>query len=257
MLALFGEDSKTYPMEPIEISYLVALASGMFSFLSPCVLPLVPAYICFITGNSYQDVQDGNKIGKWAMFWPALAFVLGFSTVFIALGAGASSIQGVLQEYKDIFAKISGVMIVILGVHFTGLIKLSFLYKEARFQTADEQKGLVGAYVIGLAFAFGWTPCIGPILATILTLAATQEHFSQGVTLLAVYSAGLGVPFIIASVAINRFLRTSARLRKHMKAVEYVIGGLLIVTGVAIFTGSLQNLGFYLIEAMPWLAEIG
>ncbi|PHZ84351.1 cytochrome c biogenesis CcdA family protein [Paremcibacter congregatus] len=244
-------------MENIDVSYLVALLSGMFSFLSPCVLPLVPAYICFITGNSYQDMQDRDNIDKWAMFWPALAFVLGFSTVFIALGAGASSIQGVLQDYKDVFAKISGVMIVILGVHFTGLIRLSFLYKEARFQTQGEQKGLIGAYVIGLAFAFGWTPCIGPILATILTLAATQEHFSQGVALLAVYSLGLGVPFILASVAINRFLATSARLRRHMRVVEYIIGALLIVTGVAIFTGSLQNLGFYLIEAMPWLANIG
>jgi len=244
-------------MENIEISYLLALVSGMFSFLSPCVLPLVPAYICFITGNSYQDVKDGEKIEKWAMLWPAVAFVLGFSTVFIALGAGASAIQGVLQDYKDVFAKISGVMIIILGVHFTGLVKLSFLYKEARFQTSDDQKGLVGAYVIGLAFAFGWTPCIGPILATILTLAATQEHFSQGVGLLAVYSMGLGVPFIIASVAINSFLRTSDRLRKHMRVVELIIGGLLIITGLAIFTGSLQNLGFYLLEAMPWLATIG
>ncbi len=244
-------------MDSIEVSYLLAAISGMFSFLSPCVLPLVPAYICFITGNSYQDVREGDKLAKWAMFWPAVAFVLGFSTVFIALGAGASAVQGVLQENKEIFAKISGVMIMILGVHFMGVIKLSFLYKEARFQTSTEQKGLVGAYVIGLAFAFGWTPCIGPILATILTLAATQEHFSQGVALLAVYSLGLGVPFIIASVAINRFLRASDRVRKHMRTVEIVIGVLLIVTGLAIFNGSLQSLGFYLIEVMPWLAEIG
>lgn len=244
-------------MDSIEISYLVAVVSGMFSFLSPCVLPLVPAYICFITGNSYQDVSEGEKIAKWAMFWPAVAFVLGFSTVFIALGAGASAVQGVLQEYKEIFAKISGVMIMILGLHFAGIIKLSFLYKEARFQTSGEQKGLIGAYVIGLAFAFGWTPCIGPILATILTLAATQEHFSQGVALLAVYSLGLGVPFIIASVAINKFLRASSRVKKHMRTIELVIGVLLLVTGLAIFTGSLQSFGFYLIEAIPWLAEIG
>ncbi|MCK5425554.1 MAG: sulfite exporter TauE/SafE family protein [Emcibacter sp.] len=244
-------------MDSIEISYLVAVVSGMFSFLSPCVLPLVPAYICFITGNSYQDVSEGEKIAKWAMFWPAVAFVLGFSTVFIALGAGASAVQGVLQEYKEIFSKISGVMIMILGLHFAGVIKLSFLYKEARFQTSGEQKGLIGAYVIGLAFAFGWTPCNGPILATILTLAATQEHFSQGVALLAVYSLGLGVPFIIASVAINKFLRASSRVKKHMRTIELVIGVLLLVTGLAIFTGSLQSFGFYLIEAMSWLAEIG
>ncbi len=244
-------------MDSIEVSYLVALLSGMFSFLSPCVLPLVPAYICFITGNSYQDVREGDKIEKWAMLWPAVSFVLGFSTVFIALGAGASAVQGVLLEYKDLFAKISGAMIIILGIHFTGLVKLSFLYKEARFQTKDTEKGLIGAYVIGLAFAFGWTPCIGPILATILTLAATQEHFSQGVWLLAIYSLGLGIPFILASVGINKFLRVSARMRKHMHRVEILIGILLIVTGLAIFTGSLQNLGFYLIEMMPWLAKIG
>lgn len=239
------------------MSYLVAFASGMFSFLSPCVLPLVPAYICFITGNSYQDVRAGGKIAKWTMFWPAVVFVLGFSTVFIALGAGASSIQGFLQEYKEVFAKVAGMMIIVLGVHFTGLIKIPLLYKEARFQSTGEQKGLFGAYIIGLAFAFGWTPCIGPILATILTLAATQEHFSQGVMLLAVYSLGLGIPFIVASVAINRFLNVSGRMRKYMRTVEYIIGALLITTGLAIFTGALQNLGFYLIEAMPWLAAIG
>ncbi len=244
-------------MENIEIPYLIALVGGMFSFLSPCVLPLVPAYICFITGNSYQDLRDGDQIDKWAMLWPAIAFVLGFSTVFIALGAGASFVQGVLLEYKEIFAQISGAMIIILGIHFTGLVKIPFLYREARFQTANEQRGLTGAYVIGLAFAFGWTPCIGPILATILTLAATQEHFSEGVALLGVYSMGLGIPFIIAAVGINRFLRVSGRIKKYMRVIELSIGLLLIVTGVAIFTGSLQNLGFYLIEAMPWLAQIG
>lgn len=244
-------------MDSPDVSYLIALLSGMFSFLSPCVLPLVPAYICFITGNSYQDLQGGEKIDKWAMLWPAVAFVLGFSTIFIALGAGASSFQGILQEYKDIFARVSGVLIIILGIHFTGLIRLSFLYKEARLQTRDEPKGLIGAYIVGLAFAFGWTPCIGPILATIITLAATQEHFSEGVTLLAIYSLGLGVPFIVASLAINRFLAASGRLRRHMQTIERIIGALLILTGIAIFTGSLQSLGFYLIEAMPWLAKIG
>ncbi len=244
-------------MENIDASYIMALLGGMFSFLSPCVLPLVPAYICFITGNSYQDLRENDKIEKWAMFWPALAFVLGFSTVFIALGAGASAVQGVLQEYKEIFAKISGIMIIAMGIHFTGFVKIPFLYREARFQTGNEQRGLTGAYVIGLAFAFGWTPCIGPILATILTLAATQDHFSQGVGLLGVYSLGLGIPFIIASLAINRFLRASGRLRKHLRLMGIATGVLLIVTGLAIFTGSLQNLGFYLIEAMPWLAQIG
>jgi len=241
----------------MDISYLVALIGGMFSFLSPCVLPLVPAYICFITGNSYQDVLAQDKQARWAMLWPALAFVLGFSTVFIALGAGASSIQGILLEYKEVFAKISGVMIIILGVHFTGLVRIPLLYREARFQAGDGQKGLIGAYVIGLAFAFGWTPCIGPILATILTLAASQEHFSQGIALLAVYSLGLGIPFIMASIAINGFLRASQRIKKHLRSIELTIGALLIVTGLAIFTGSLQNLGFYLIEVFPWLARIG
>lgn len=244
-------------MEIIEISYVVALLGGMFSFLSPCVLPLVPAYICFITGTSYEDLKGGVKIGRMALLWPSLAFVLGFSTVFVAMGAGASSLQGFLQEHKEIFALVSGGLIIILGLHFTGLIRLGFLYKEARFQSSDAPKGVIGAYVVGLAFAFGWTPCIGPILATIITLAANQAHFSQGVLLLATYSVGLGVPFILAALAINVFLVTSGRLRRHMRTVEIVIGILLIVTGGAIMTGDLQNSGFYLIEWFPWLAEIG
>jgi len=244
-------------MESLEISYAVALLGGMFSFLSPCVLPLVPAYICFITGTSYQELKEDGQVSKLALLWPALAFVFGFSTVFIAMGAGASSLQGFLQEYKEVFALISGGLIVVLGLHFTGLIRLGFLYKEARFQSSDAPKGIIGAYVVGLAFAFGWTPCIGPILATIITLAANQQHFSEGVLLLATYSVGLGVPFILASVAINSFFVTSGRLKKHMRIIEVAIGILLVITGIAIMTGDLQNTGYYLIEWFPWLAEIG
>ncbi|NOZ41572.1 MAG: cytochrome c biogenesis protein CcdA [Alphaproteobacteria bacterium] len=230
---------------------------GMFSFLSPCVLPLVPAYISYITGNSYQDMREDGKVAKWAMLLPAIVFVLGFSTVFIALGASASAVQGILLEYKSVFAKISGVIIIILGVHYTGLIKLPLLYREARFQSNGKQKGLAGSYVIGLAFAFGWSPCIGPILAMILTLAATQQHFSQGIMLLVVYSLGLGIPFVLSSLAMNKFLRVSDRLRKYMTLVKITIGALLIITGLAMFTETLQNVGFYLIEYMPWLAKIG
>lgn len=233
-------------MESIQVSYLVALASGMVSFLSPCVLPLVPAYICFITGNSYQDVREGDKIAKWAMFWPAVVFVLGFSTVFVALGAGASSIQGILQENKEIFAKISGVMIIILGIHFTGLVKLPFLYREARFQTGDEQKGLVGAYIIGLAFAFGWTPCIGPILGAILAIAATQETIWKGIGLLFVYSMGLGIPFFLSGLFMNLFFSAFQRALKYMRVIEIVAGVFLIIVGVLVFTGKLAELTYYL-----------
>ncbi|PCJ30700.1 MAG: cytochrome C biogenesis protein [Alphaproteobacteria bacterium] len=243
-------------MENIEIPYLIALIGGMFSFLSPCVLPLVPAYICFITGNSYQDLRDGDKIDKWAMLWPAIAFVLGFSTVFIALGAGASFVQGVLLEYKEIFAQISGAMIIILGIHFTGLVKIPFLYREARFQTDNEQRGLTGAYVIGLAFAFGWTPCIGPILGAILAVAGAQQDISHGIILLALYSAGLGIPFLLAALATDAFLNWSQRFKRHLHIIEITSGILLMVVGALIFLGSFSILSGFIIEYMPWLSNI-
>ncbi|WP_138378781.1 cytochrome c biogenesis CcdA family protein [Luteithermobacter gelatinilyticus] len=244
-------------METTDISYFAALLGGIFSFLSPCVLPLVPAYVCFVTGNSLNDLREGDKVPLLSVFWGALAFVLGFSTVFVALGAGASSLQPLLLNYMPVFSKVAGALIMILGIHFTGLVRIPLLYREARFQTRDNPAGILGAYVVGLAFAFGWTPCIGPILGTILTLAASQQTFGAGVSLLGVYSLGLGVPFVVAALSINRFLSFSGRFRRHLRTVEILIGLLLIMTGLAIFTGLLQTFGNVLLDWFPGLAKIG
>jgi cytochrome c-type biogenesis protein len=245
-------------MDQQSVSLTVALLGGILSFVSPCVLPLVPAYLGFLTGSSLEEIKNRGKAEKIPTpLWPALAFVLGFSTVFIALGAGASSLSRFLLIHQEIFARVSGIIIVILGLHFLGLFRLQFLYREARLQPEVRPKTLIGAYIIGLAFAFGWTPCIGPVLATILTIAAAQEHLSDGILLLAVYSAGLGIPFLAAALGINAFLAFMQKFRKHMRAVEMAMGLLLVATGIAIFTSSLQGLGNILLEWFPALQNIG
>jgi cytochrome c-type biogenesis protein len=245
-------------MDHHSVSLTLALAGGLLSFVSPCVLPLVPAYLCFLTGASLEDIKNREKAGKITPpLWPALAFVLGFSTVFITLGAGASSLSRFFLIHQEIFAQVSGVIIVILGLHFLGLFRIGFLYREARFHVSLKPKGWIGAYVIGLAFAFGWTPCIGPVLAAILTIAATENHLHDGILLLAVYSAGLGIPFLAAALGINVFLDFLHKFRKYMRAVEVAMGLLLIATGIAIFTASLQNFGNILLEWFPGLQNIG
>ncbi|MFC7047759.1 cytochrome c biogenesis CcdA family protein [Emcibacter nanhaiensis] len=244
-------------MESLEVSYFAALLGGIFSFLSPCVLPLVPAYVSYVTGSSLNDLREGDRVPLGDVLFGALAFVFGFSTVFVLLGAGASSLQPILLQHLDIFSRISGALIIILGLHFTGIIRIGFLYREARFHTRETPAGILGAFVMGLAFAFGWTPCIGPILGTILTLAASQQTFGTGVALLIVYSLGLGIPFILAALFVNRFLQFSGRFRKHFRLLEILIGGLLLLTGIAIFFGLLQTFGNTLIEWFPGLAEIG
>nr|WP_321396578.1 cytochrome c biogenesis protein CcdA [Emcibacter sp.] len=241
----------------MEVTYFAALLGGIFSFLSPCVLPLVPAYVSYVTGSSLNDLREGDKVPVTDVLSGALAFVFGFSTVFVLLGAGASSLQPFLLEHLHIFSKISGGLIIMLGLHFTGIVRIGFLYREARFHTRDTPAGIIGAYVMGLAFAFGWTPCIGPILGTILTLAAGQQTFGTGVSLLIVYSLGLGIPFVLAALSVNRFLQFSGKFRNYFRLIEILIGALLILTGAAIFFGLLQTFGNNLLEWFPWLAEIG
>lgn len=245
-----------------DVGYLVALLGGVLSFVSPCVLPLVPAYLCFLTGASLAELEEGAKGGEAASgparpFGRALAFVLGFSTVFIMLGAGASAISAVLRSHLDIFAMIAGGIVIVLGLHFMGLFRIALLDREARFHTTARPMGPVGAYGVGLAFAFGWTPCIGPILGTILAVAATREGLGEGVALLAVYSAGLGVPFLLAAYGVGAFTRFLARFRGHMRAVEVTVGVLLIATGIAMVTGMLQSFGTTLFDWFPWMQEIG
>lgn len=241
----------------IDVTFSAAAAAGLLSFLSPCVLPLVPPYLTFIAGTTIEEVANNREArARRDVFIAAVLFVLGFSTVFVALGATASVFGQVLREHLAILSLIAGGAIIVMGLHFLGAFKLAFMYREARLEVG-RPVGLWGAYVMGLAFAFGWTPCIGPILAAILAVAASQETLWKGSGLLAVYSLGLGIPFLLAALAIEPCMGFLKRFKKHFGAVERVVGALLVLTGIAFLTGSLQNLSFWLLETFPGLANLG
>ena len=195
-------------MGGFDVSYAGAFGAGILSFLSPCVLPLVPPYLCFLGGVSFDqlagDEDSDNKMMRRVLL-SAVLFVLGFSTVFVALGATASAIGELVSEYLDLFAQGAGVVIIILGLHFMGVFKIGIFYREARFQAETKPASLIGAYIVGLAFAFGWTPCVGPVLAAILMVAGSESSVTYGASLLAVYSLGLGLPFFVAAKQQNVF----------------------------------------------------
>jgi cytochrome c-type biogenesis protein len=237
-----------------------AVVAGAISFLSPCVLPLVPSYLCFITGATLDELSDGEGASapqQRRAFLAAIFFVLGFSTVFVALGASASVVGQMLSSHLALLSQIAGVFIIIMGLHFVGAFKIAFLHREARYHHQSQPVGLLGAYGIGLAFAFGWTPCIGPVLATILTIAASQHDVARGAGLLTVYSLGLGIPFLLAAAGVGAFLGFFGKFRKHLHRVEQVMGVLLVLTGLMFLTGSMQAMSYWLIEHLPWLANIG
>ncbi len=244
----------------IDVSYVSAFGAGALSFLSPCVLPLVPPYLCYMAGVSFEQFADEKKAAsadRSALLLASLAFVLGFSTVFILLGAGATGIGQFLRAWQDVLAKVAGVVIIIMGLNFLGLFKIGLLSREARFQAEGSARSPISAYVMGLAFAFGWTPCIGPVLGPILTLAGGKETVGQGALLLAVYSAGLGIPFLLAALFSSRFMAFARRFRTNMGTVEKVIGGLLVLSGVLFLTGGMQRMAFWLLETFPVLQSIG
>lgn len=251
----------------MDISIVSAFLAGAISFLSPCVLPLVPPYLCYMAGVSMDDFRgdvnaDGSMTAgggtvRMPLVMAAFTFVLGFSTVFVALGAGASTIGGLLRTYQDTLAMIAGVIIIIMGLNFLGVFRLGFLAREARFQTSISPTSPYASYVMGLAFAFGWTPCIGPVLGPILTMAGGQESVAQGAGLLAVYSAGLGVPFMLAALFSARFMQLQSRFRRHMATVEKVLGAFLVLAGILFLTGGMQAMAFWLIEQFPILATLG
>ena len=244
----------------MDVSYLAAAGGGLLSFLSPCVLPIVPAYLCFIAGTSFEELTvktDRPEGLAWRIAGMALVFVFGFATVFVALGASASAVNRLIVSNLDVFAQIAGVVIIVFGLHFMGLLRIPFLNREARFQTRARPAGFVGSYVAGIAFGFGWTPCIGPILASILAIAASREQLGYGVGLLATYALGLGIPFLLAAVAINPFLRFLGRIRRHLHKVEIAAGVLLVITGLMIMTGRLQVLAYWILEMFPALATLG
>src|SRR5665647_1545356 len=222
-----------------DVTYVAALIAGLVSFLSPCVLPLVPPYLVYLAGTSlerFADKEPEPRV-KRETVTAALLFVLGFSTVFVALGASASVIGSLIRVYSGPLATIAGIAIIIMGLHFLGITRIALLHRQKRLEVA-KPVGLWGAYIMGLAFAFGWTPCIGPILAAILTVAAAEQTVSKGASLLAVYSLGLGIPFIAAALAIEPFAAFLARFKKHLAKVEMAMGGLLVLTRIAFLTGS-------------------
>lgn len=240
------------------VTFLGTFAAGVLSFASPCVLPLVPPYLAFIAGASLDELSgSGYERARRRVFGSALAFVAGFSTVFVALGASASVFGQLIRTHMNTLAIVAGVAIIVMGLHFLGAFRIPLLYREARVQVERRPTGAIGAYVIGLAFGFGWTPCIGPVLAAILGVAASRETVGQGALLLAVYAAGLGVPFLAAAAFSQPFMRLMNRFRAHMGLVEKITGGLLILTGVAFLTGGIERLSFWLIETFPMLSAIG
>jgi cytochrome c-type biogenesis protein len=238
------------------VTLFAAFIAGVLSFVSPCVLPLIPGYLSFVSGVTLDEMRGGGAVAASAVarrkaVVMSIAFVLGFSLVFISLGASATLIGTLLMEHLALLGKIAGVIIILFGLHMMGVLRIGLLYNEKRVQTARKPAGFFGAMLVGIAFAFGWTPCIGPILAAILAVASVQESVGEGVKLLAVYSAGLGVPFIATSLAINKFFAASARIRRHYHAVEVVSGVLLVGVGVLIFTNRFTIIAQFLTPYLP------
>jgi cytochrome c-type biogenesis protein len=235
------------------VTIAAALTAGTLSFLSPCVLPLVPPYLVYLAGTSLERLADAEPAAavKRDAIVASILFVAGFSTVFVALGAGASVIGAVLRAYSNVLATVAGIAIIVMGLHFLGLTRIDLLMREKRAEMA-RPVGLWGAYAMGLAFAFGWTPCIGPILA-----AASEATVAKGAGLLAVYSLGLGIPFVIAAFAVEPFAAFLVRFRAHLAAVERVMGGLLVLTGIAFLTGFISQASYWLLEVFPVLGQIG
>ncbi len=243
----------------LDVSLGAAFLAGLVSFLSPCVLPLVPPYLCFLAGASLEDLtaRDGQTTSLRAVLLPALAFTLGFSTVFVTLGVTASVLGQLLREHMTLLTWVAGIAIIVMGLHFLGVFRVRFLNRDTRYSHTSRPVGLLGAYVIGLAFAFGWTPCIGPVLAVILAVAATEESVANGAFLLAVYSAGLAMPFIAAAVGMEQFLGFLKRFRSHLGTIERGMGVALVLTGVLFLTGGMQSMSYWLLETFPALGKLG
>ncbi|MDN5568975.1 MAG: cytochrome c biogenesis protein CcdA [Paracoccus sp. (in: a-proteobacteria)] len=247
---MFGIDLWDASIGP---ALLAAGAAGVLSFLSPCVLPIVPPYLAYMTGVGV----NGLKTRERSAVVPALFFVLGLSTVFLIMGFAASAFGRAFLQYQDLLARISGVMVIVMGLHFLHVFRIPFLDQEARMDAGKQDGGAFGAYILGLAFAFGWTPCIGPQLGMILSLAATGGELSRGTALLAIYALGLGIPFLLAAIFINRAIGLMNRIKPYLKTIERVMGALLIVVGVMLVTGAFSAFSFWLLETFPALANLG
>lgn len=250
---MFGIDLIDAALMP---AMFVAMVAGILSFLSPCVLPIVPPYLAYMGGISMAELS-GDGRGRYRAVLPALFFVLGLSTVFLFLGFTASVFGSFFLQYQDVLAKIAGVMVIGFGLHFLGVYRIGILDREARLDAGDRGGSALGAYVLGLAFAFGWTPCIGPQLGAILSLAAAEASVVRGTTLLGVYAVGLGVPFLLAAIFIQRAMGLMNRLKRHMRLIERIMGLLLLAVGLALLTGAFSDFSWWLLETFPGLATLG
>jgi cytochrome c-type biogenesis protein len=236
-----------------QITLLAAFAAGFLSFVSPCVLPLIPGYISFVSGISVEEMRGDvpPSVSRLQVFLTSLAFVIGFSIVFVLLGASATAIGKLMFAKLPLLSKIAGAVLVVFGLHTMGVFRLAFLETEKRVHSRSKPAGPLGAMLVGVAFAFGWTPCIGPILGGILAIAGSKSSVTEGITLLAVYSLGLGIPFLLTSLAINQFFGAAKKIRRYYHAIELVSGGLLIAIGVLIMTGQLTIITRYLQPYLP------
>ena len=241
-----------------DVSIPAALIAGLVSFLSPCVLPLVPPYLIYLTGATIEHVANDETASssRRAVMISALMFVLGFSTVFVALGASASLIGTLIRAWSAQLSIAAGIVIIVMGLHFLGLTRIGLLMREGRLPI-PKPVGLWGAYLMGLAFAFGWTPCIGPILAAILSVAAAEATVAKGAGLLAVHSAGLGIPFLLAALMVEQFSSLFSRIKRHLANVERAMGVLMVITGIAFLTGAISNVSIWLLEMFPALQNFG
>ena len=235
----------------------VALAGGLLSFLSPCVLPIVPPYVAYMGGVSLAEVNAGDRRGARRAILPALFFVMGLSTVFLVLGFTASTMGHLFLQNQVLFGQIAGVVVIVFGLHFLGVFRIPILMREARLDAGDRGGSAFGAYVLGLAFAFGWTPCIGPILGAILTMAAAEASVARGTALLGVYAIGLGLPFLLVAIFLDRSTVLMTRMKRHMRTIEKTMGALLVLVGVALLTGAFSAFSWWLLESFPALSRFG
>ncbi|MCB8823501.1 cytochrome c biogenesis CcdA family protein [Microvirga rosea] len=243
----------------MDVGLLAAFGAGILSFLSPCILPLVPPYLCFLAGTSLDELTEpGTTLAVTGRaFIRAFAFVIGFTLVFIALGAGASTLGRLVSEHLALLSRIAGLIIIILGLHMLGAFHWLLLMREARFTVSSRPVSVIGAFVVGLAFAFGWTPCVGPVLASVLMIAGTEDSISHGAGLLAAYATGIGVPFLGAALFTGPFLRWLSGFKRHLGIMEKVMGSALVGTGLLILMGAMPMVGGWLLENIPALGRIG
>ncbi len=239
------------------VGVMTALLAGAVSFLSPCVLPLVPGYLSYVAGYSLDELKASKGRERLAVLYASLAFVLGFSTVFIVLGASATALGRLLLAYKQEANLVGGAIVILFGLFMTGLVNVRFLQRDVRFIHRLSGGGIMSAYLLGFAFAFGWTPCIGPILGGILTLSAGTADVGAGITLLAVYSLGLGLPFLLTAFFIERFLAHAKTLRRWSRPMQIGTGVVLVLMGILMMTGYLSTLSYWLLNLFPALGQIG